>query len=87
MGKYIPKENDIEITGDWLINNGFEVIGFNTYKRDYYVLVATTFRKAHKMSGVLFFHQKVILNGNTFNHGRALRYISQIPTLPKILKD
>ena len=39
MGKYIPKENDIEITGDWLINNGFEVIGFNTYKRDYYVLV------------------------------------------------
>ena len=87
MEKYIPKENDIEITGDWLIDNGFEVIDFNTYKRDYYVLVATTFKKQHRLKGVLFFHQKVVLNGHTFNHGRALRYISQIPDLPKMIKD
>ena len=86
VNKYIPKEGDIEITGDWLIENGFEVTHYNTYKRDYLVLVATTFKKTHRNKGVLFFHQKIVLNGHTFNHGRVLRYISQIPTLPKMLK-
>ena len=84
MEKYIPKKDDIEITPDWLLDNGFEVVDFNTYKKGYFVLVATRFKKTHRNKGVLFFHQKVVLNGHTFNHGRALRYVSQIPELPQM---
>ncbi len=81
MSKYIPIEGDTEITGDWLIENGFSVVDFNTYQKGCLLLIAATFKKQHKLKGVLFFHQKVVLNGHTFNHGKALRYISQIPDL------
>jgi hypothetical protein len=81
MGKYKFIENDIEITGDWLIENGFSVTDFNVYKKGCLVLVATTFKNQHRLKDIVFFHKKIVLNGCTFNDGSAIRYVSQIPVL------